>query len=86
MNSEIQSHLEFSFVVDEQVLRFEIAVQDPAPVAVGESAQQLEQEDLDVVHAQNVAAVVYVLPQILLQALEHQSQRLVRVHDVVQRH
>ena len=41
---------------------------------------------LDVVHAENVAAVVHVLLQVLLQILEDERQRLVRVHDVVQRH
>ena len=40
------SQFELSFVVDEQVLRFEISVEDFSPVAVRQPSQQLEQKDL----------------------------------------
>ncbi len=42
-----ESHyLEFAQVVDEQVLRLEVPVEDAARVAVGQPADQLEQEYL----------------------------------------
>ncbi len=42
-----ESHyLEFAQVVDEQVLRLEVPVEDAARVAVGQAADQLEQEYL----------------------------------------
>jgi len=40
----------------------------------------------DIVHAEDAAAVVHVLLQILLQVLEYERQRLFRVYDIVQRH
>jgi hypothetical protein len=40
------SQFELSAVVDEQVLGFEVSVEDFAAVAVVEAAQQLEQEEL----------------------------------------
>ena len=48
-------------------------------------ATHLEEEELDVVHGEDGAAVVHVLLQVPLQVLEHQRQALVRVHNVVQR-
>ena len=38
--------LQFAQLVDEQVLWFQVAVQDPVLVAVGQAAQQLKQEQL----------------------------------------
>lgn len=38
---------QFPQVADEQVLRFQISVKDPAAVDVAETAQQLEHEDLE---------------------------------------
>ena len=40
------TNLEFPEVIDQQVLRFEVPVQDSSLVAVSKSSQQLEQEDL----------------------------------------
>ena len=40
----------------------------------------------DVVHAEDVAAIVHVLFQVLLQILEDQRQGFLRVDDIVQRH
>lgn len=40
------SQFELSAVVDEQVLGFEVSVEDFAAVAVVEATQQLEQEEL----------------------------------------
>lgn len=41
-----ESNLEFAFVIDEQILRFEIAMEDTATVTVGKSSQKLKEEDL----------------------------------------
>ena len=41
-----KSNLEFALVIDEQILRFEIAMQDTPPVTVGKSSQKLIEEDL----------------------------------------
>lgn len=40
------SQLELSSLVDEQVLGFEVSVQDLSPVTVSQTTQQLEHEDL----------------------------------------
>lgn len=39
--------LEFSKVADEQVLRFQVSVEDPPTVDVAKSSDQLKQEDLE---------------------------------------
>lgn len=41
------SQLEFSKVADEQVLRFQVSVEDPPAVDVAKSSDQLKQEDLE---------------------------------------
>ena len=46
----------------------------------------LVKEKFDIVHCKDGAAVVHVLLEVPLQELEHQSERLVRVHDVVKGH
>ena len=40
------AHLEFADLVDEQILWFEISVKYPSGMAIGEAADQLEQEEL----------------------------------------
>lgn len=42
----IKTNLEFALVIDEQILWFEIAMQDTPPVTVGKSSQKLIEEDL----------------------------------------
>ena len=41
-----QTNLELALIVDEQILRFEIAVEDAAFVTVSQASEQLEQKDL----------------------------------------
>ena len=77
--------LELAARIDEQVLRLEVAVQYLLGVAVGEAAQQLEEEQAYVAHAHDVGAVVHVLLEVALEVLEDERERLVRVDDVVQR-
>ena len=48
---------QLSAVVDEQVLRLEVSVEDPPSVAVGEAAQQLEEEQLKWAAAMRQSAV-----------------------------
>ena len=46
----------------------------------------LVKEKFDIVHCKDGTAVVHVLLEVPLQKLEHQGERLVRVHDVVKGH
>jgi len=82
--NEMCPYFKFAALVDEQVLGLEVSVEDAALVAVVEAPQQLEEEEAHVVRAEHVAALVHVLLQVAVQVLEHQRQRLFRVHDVVQ--
>ena len=40
------THLQFAHLVDEQILGFEISVKYPSGMAIGEAADELEQEEL----------------------------------------
>lgn len=64
-------YLEFAPVVDEQVLRLEVSVEDASAVAIGQPPQQLEQEDAHIVGVEHVIALVHVLLQVALQILKH---------------
>lgn len=53
--------LELAGAADEQVLRLDVAVQHAAPVAVGQAAQQLEQEQPRVARLQSARVPLHVL-------------------------
>ena len=47
------------------------------------SLSHLVKEKFDIVHCKDGTAVVHVLLEVPLQELEHQSEGLIRVHDVM---
>lgn len=81
------SELQLALVVDEKVLRLEIAVQDAVLVAEGNTAEQLVHERLDShgIQLASVASRIHVLFQILVHVLKHEHQLVLSVDDVVQR-
>jgi hypothetical protein len=78
--------LQLSPVVDEEVLRLQIAVEDAGVVAECYSLHQLVHERLDGdgIQSAPVAPRVHVPLQVLIHELEHQHQLVLRVDDVVQ--
>ena len=62
---------EFSKLTDQEVLRLDVAVEDPPLMAVAQASQQLEQEQLRVPGAQPAWVSFHVLTQIsVLQILK----------------
>jgi hypothetical protein len=55
---------EFSHLTDQEVLRLDVAVEDPSLMAVAQASQQLEQEQLRVSGAQPARVSFHVLTQI----------------------
>jgi hypothetical protein len=56
--------LELPLLRDEQVLRLDVSVQDPPPVAVGQAAEELEEEQLHVLRVQTALVPLKVLRQV----------------------
>ena len=56
--------LEFALLADEEILRLDVAVQDPPAVAVGEAPQQLEQEQPHVPGGEPAGVLLEVLRQV----------------------
>lgn len=80
--SEI-GELEHAVLVDQQVLRLEVAVDDAVRVAVGQALEQLVRVRLH--EAGREGARVHVLFQVEVQELKDEEQAGVRVHNVQQR-
>lgn len=78
---------ELAFVVDEQVLGLEVAVEDTVFVAKGDSLEELVHEgfDRDVVELAPVTAGVHVFLEILVHVFKDEHQLIFRVNNVVQR-
>ena len=78
---------ELAFVVDEEVLRLEVAVQDPVFVAEGDASEELVHEGLDGggVECSSVAAGVHIFLQVLVHVLEDEHELVLGVDDIVQR-
>mmetsp|Transcript_29447 Transcript_29447/g.80815 ORF Transcript_29447/g.80815 Transcript_29447/m.80815 type:complete len:353 (+) Transcript_29447:448-1506(+) len=72
-------------LIDEQILRLEVAVQHPPVVAEGDAEQQLAQQHLQVQVGQASVAVRLVehLLQVLVEILEDERQLLLGVDNVV---
>ena len=66
--------LELPVPGDEQVLRLDIAVEDPPLVAEGQAPQQLEHEELDVSGRETARVILQVLGQVCAQILEHEGE------------
>ena len=56
--------LEFALLADEEILRLDVAVQDPPAVAVAEAPQELEQEQPHVPGAEAARILLEVLRQV----------------------
>ncbi|KAI3481766.1 hypothetical protein L1887_55613 [Cichorium endivia] len=80
--------LEFAALVDEKVLRLEIAVQHAVLVAEGGALEQLEHEGAhgDRIERTAVAMDLHVLLEVLLHELEDEHQLGLGVDDVVESH
>lgn len=78
--------LELAFVVDEEILGFEIAVEDAVVVAEGDALQELVHEgfDGDVVELAAGAAAVHVFFEVLIHVFEDEHEFVFGVDDVVQ--
>lgn len=81
------SKLELALVVDEKILRLEIAMEHAILVAECNSLEQLihERLDGDVVELATIAARVHVLFQVLVHILEHEHQLVFRMDHIVER-
>ena len=67
--------LELALLADEEVLRLDVAVEDPPAVAVGEAAQQLEEEEPHVAPGQPAGVLLQVLRQVrVLEEPSHATQ------------
>lgn len=61
------SNLEVSLTIDEEVLRFEVSVDDASGVAVVDAVDELEEEEFDLVGGHGVL----VLTQVFLHVIFH---------------
>lgn len=79
------SELKLALVVDEQILRFQVAVQYSVFMAEGDPLQKLVHERLDgdVVQLTATAAGIHVFLQILVHVFEDQHEFVFRVDDIV---
>lgn len=55
------SQLQFATIADEQILRLDIAMQDTPLVAVGETAQELEEEQTHIAMIQSARMLFHIL-------------------------
>ena len=78
--------LELALLVDEEVLGFEVSVEDAILVAEGDAPKELVHERLDgdIVQLPAVAIGVHVLLQVLVHVLEDEHQFVFRVDDIVE--
>lgn len=78
--------LQLALVVDQQILGFEVAVENSVLVAKGDPLQQLVHEgpDRDVVQLAAGAARVHVFLQIFIHILEHEHEFVLGVDDVME--
>lgn len=82
------AELELSLAVNQEVLRFEVSVQDAVLVAKVDAPKQLVHEGLDGPWIQGalVALGVHVLLEIAIHKLEHQHKFVLGVNNIVKRH
>ena len=78
--------LQVAALVDQQVLRLQVAVQHAVVVAERNSLQQVPHQRVDRRRVQPAPAKVHKLLQVLVQKLKHQRQLPLRVDHVVQPH
>lgn len=72
--------LEGAGLIDEQVLWFEVAVDDPPGVAVVESVAELVEEKLDLVRGHGGLVLPHVLLEVVVDQLEDQIELLLSRH------
>ena len=79
--------LEVAFLVDEQVLGLQVAVEHAVLVAEGNALQQLVHEGFDNLWLQSsaLAVCVHVLLEVAVHELEHQHKFVLGVDHIVQR-
>lgn len=80
------TQFQLSLLVDQQVLRFEIAMQDSILMAEGDAFEQLVHKGLDrgLVQLSSIAAGIHVFLQILIHVFEDKHQLVFRVDDIVE--
>jgi hypothetical protein len=69
-------NLEGARLVDEKILGLEVAVDDPARVAVVEAIAELVEEELDLVRGHRRLVLPHVLLQVVVHQLEYEVQLL----------
>lgn len=79
---------ELALVVDEEVLRLEIAMQDAVLVAEGDALKELVHEgfDRDVVELTALTARVHEFLEVFVHVLKHEHEFVFGMDDVVQGH
>jgi hypothetical protein len=77
---------ELAFVVDEEILRLEIAVEDSVRVAEVDALEELVHEGFDGDGGQcsSISLSVHVLLQILIHVFEDQHELVLSVNDIVE--
>lgn len=75
---------QLSFAVDEEILRFEIAMEDFSSVDERQAPQELEEENLGVAGEETVRIVLQILGEIHLQILKDKGERRLLVNDLVE--
>lgn len=80
------SELELTLVVDQQVLRLEIAMEDSVIMAEGDTAEQLVHEGLDGDGIEHAALTpgIHVFLQILVHEFKDQHELVLGVNDIVE--
>lgn len=80
------AELELALLVDEEILRLEVSVENAILVAEGDAAKQLVHErlDRDIVQLPAVTFGVHVPLQVLVHILEDEHQLVLRVDDIVE--
>ena len=73
-------------LVDEEVLRLEVAVEDAPVVAEAHAREQLEEQCLDGLCVERLRLCVEVLFEVEVKVLEDEGELLLGVDDVVQAH
>lgn len=76
---------QLTFIIDQQVLGFEIAVEDPVLMAKGDSLQELVHEgpDRNVVKLAARPTGVHVFLEIFVHILEHEHQFVLGMYDIM---
>ena len=79
---------ELTFVVDEEVLGFQISMEDAVLVAESNALKELVHEgfDRDVVQLPATAAGVHVFLEVFVHVFENEHELVLGVDDVVERH